>query len=214
MFEVFDGIIPPKKFIIVGSGNDSQKKWIQDEIEKRKDYEIVLLDAMPYKDFLDVVASFDIFLYHLPEDAYSSTDGTMMSAMWLKKPVVYYGPDAPKEVLMDGYNSRIARSEDDLVNFCNELAKDEHERIRLGENARRMCESFQSHDQFLEKVNQQYEEVTALPPLRLSFLYLYTYALYMYKRDKSWPLKVLRTPFDKLRVKIAIRTRFKKLNNK
>ena len=209
MFEIFDKIAPPKKFIIVGSG--PQKEWIQEEISKRKDYEIVLLDAMPRKVWLETLASFDIFLYHLPMDAYSSTDGTMMHAMWMRKPIVYYGPDAPKEVLKDGYNSKIALSEVDVVKCCNELAKKKEERIRLGENARKTVNSFQSYEQYLEKVNQQYESIAPLPPLRLSVPYLCAYAWSMYNQDKSWLLRMMKAPFNQLRVKMAIRTRCKKV---
>ena len=209
MFEIFDKIAPPKKFVIVGSG--PLKKWIQEEISKRKDYEIVLLDAMPRQAWLEIVSSFDIFLYHLPMDAYSSTDGTMMHAMWMRKPIVYYGPDAPKEFLKDGYNSKIALTEVDLVKCCNELATNKEERIRLGENARKTVNSFQSYEQFLDKMNQQYEDVTPLPPLRLSVNYLSAYAWYMYKQDKSWLLRMMKAPIDLLRVKMAIGTRCKKV---
>ena len=183
MFDIFDRIAYPKKFIIVGKG---EMDWIQKEISKR-DYEIILLDSMPYNQWLETVATFDIFLYHLPMEAYSSTDGTMMNAMLMKKPVVYLGPDAPREILVDNVNARIAQSEEQLVKYCNELAKNEQERIRLGENARKTCEQFQTCEQFFETINRLYDNIKPSSPIRLSLFYLYAYLTYKYRQDKKWP---------------------------
>ena len=183
MFDIFDRIAYPKKFIIVGKG---EMDWIQKEISKR-DYEIILLDSMPYNQWLETVATFDIFLYHLPMEAYSSTDGTMMNAMLMKKPVVYLGPDAPREILVDNVNARIAQSEEQLVKYCNELAKNEQERIRLGENARKTCEQFQTCEQFFETINRLYDNIKPSSPIRLSLFYLYAYLTYKYRQGKKWP---------------------------
>lgn len=213
MFQIFDEIAPPKKFIIVGSGGSEEKKWIQEEIARRRGrYEILLLDAMPYQKWLEMVATFDIFLYHLPLDAYSSTDGTMANAMWLKKPVVYFGPEAPKEKLKDNYNSRIAQSENDIVICCNELASNRVKRLRLGENARLTMEANQTYSQFLEKINKLYEEVTPLSPLRLSLCYMYLYTSYMLMRDKMWPFKIIKRKIDRIRVYLALGTRIRSLS--
>lgn len=210
MFDVFDRIANPKKFVIVGDGN---KNWIKEEISKR-DYEIILMDSMPYTQWLKTVATFDIFLYHLPMDAYSSTDGTMMSALLMKKPVVYYGPEAPKEALIDNVNARIAQSEEQLVDFCNDLAKNEQERIRLGENARKSLEQIQTQEQFLEKINNLYDQTIFLSPNCLSIHYLYNYICYLLRQN--WRIIhngqfIHIAIIDNIRYKLALRTRVKNL---
>lgn len=76
------------------------------------------------------------FLYYLPLKAYSSIDGTLGEAMLLQKPVIYYGPEAPKERLIHGYNSLIANNKEEISVLCNKLAKDEEMRLQLGLKAR------------------------------------------------------------------------------
>lgn len=214
MFDIFDRIVCPKKFIIVGDG---PKEWMQEEIAKR-DYEVVLLDSMPYNQWLRTVASFDVFLYHLPMDAYSSTDGTMVSAMLMKKPVVYYGPEAPKEALEHNVNALIAQSEDELVDYCNELAKNEQKRIRLGENARKSREQIQTREQFNDKINRLYEQVRPIQSIKLPMSYLYNYIRYKKRNDGKWPIHdhqlALCVFIDNLRVRLAFRTRLKAVKQK
>lgn len=214
MFDIFDRIVCPKKFVIVGDG---PKEWMQEEIAKR-DYEVVLLDSMPYNQWLRTVASFDVFIYHLPMDAYSSTDGTMVSAMLMKKPVVYYGPEGPKEALEHNVNALIAQSEDELVEFCNELAKNEQKRIQLGENARGSHEHAQTREQFYDKINRLYEHARPIQPIKLTMNYFYNYICYKKKNDKKWPIHdhqlSLCVFIDNLRVRIAFRTRLKVVKRK
>ena len=133
MFDVFDKINYPKSFIIVGGG---KKQWIIREINKRKKYSVKLIDNLRYEEWIKVLNSFDVFLYYLPLKAYSSIDGTLGEAMLLQKPVIYYGPEAPKERLIHGYNSLIANNKEEISVLCNKLAKDEEMRLQLGLKAR------------------------------------------------------------------------------
>lgn len=133
MFDVFDKINHPKSFIIVGGG---KKQWIIREINKRKMYDVKLIDNLRYEEWIKVLNSFDVFLYYLPLKAYSSIDGTLGEAMLLQKPVIYYGPEAPKERLIHGYNSLIANNKEEISVLCNKLAKDEEMRLQLGLKAR------------------------------------------------------------------------------
>lgn len=173
MFEVFDKINPPKKVLIIGDGEDS---WIKREIACRKDkYEIEIMPSLDYISWISQLALFDIFLYYLPPTAYSSTDGTMLDAMMLKKPVVYYGPDAPKEFLIDGFNSRIARSKDELAVICNELSLNVMERRRLGENARKTVQENMMRETTKLSYMQVYKTLAFVPPLEIPILFSMRY---------------------------------------
>lgn len=212
MFDVFDKINPPKKFVIVGNGN---KDWIQQEISKRSDYEVKLLDAMPYRKWLETLATFDIFLYHLPMDTYSSTDGTLINALLMGKAVVYYGPDAPTEVLIDNYNSRVAHSTQQLVDICNELAANEKDRKRLGENAKTIYKEFQTKEQFFNSMNDLYSSIQVLPANKLSFLYIIAYIKNRKQQYGRWPIHdeqlFVSAMLYKIRCFLGIRTRIRKL---
>ena len=149
MFDIFDKINNPKRFVIVGNGDN---KWIKKEIDKRRDYQVELIDGLPYQEWIEMLNSFDIFLYYLPLSAYSSIDGTLGDAMLLKKAIVYYGPEAPKERLIHGYNALVASSKDEIVLFCNKLAKNVNLRQTLGEHARETT----LHDFQTKKTVEQY----------------------------------------------------------
>lgn len=137
MFEkVFDRInCDNKKFVIVGHGI---RYWIEDKIKDREGkYDVDLFDSLSYEKWIEKLLSFDIFLYYLPEDAYSSLDGTLGQAMFYGIPVVYYGPDAPKERFTHGYDGFVADTKDDIVKYCNMLASDPELRQKIGENGRK-----------------------------------------------------------------------------
>lgn len=137
MFEkVFDRInCDNKKFVIIGHGI---RYWIEDKIKDREGkYDVELYGMLSYEKWIEKLLSFDIFLYYLPEDAYSSLDGTLGHAMFYGIPVVYYGPDAPKERFTHGYDGFVAETKDDVVKYCNMLASDPELRKKIGENGRK-----------------------------------------------------------------------------
>lgn len=157
MFEVFDAIAPPKKFIIVGDGD---RTWIEKEIAKRKNqYEIELIGNLPYLKWLEVESTFDVFLYYLPPDAYSSIDGTLGEAMLMSKPVVYCGPEAPKERFENGYNALVADHPSEIAPLCNKLADDPLLREKMGRMA---CETTKRDfklETTISKYNELYRDV-------------------------------------------------------
>lgn len=195
MFEVYDQINSPKKIVIIGDGENG---WIKNEINRRKDdYEVDLLPSMSRTDWLKQVLKFDIFLYYLPPMAYSSTDGTMLDAMMLKIPIVYCGPEAPQELLVDGYNARIARSKEELSTICNELAQNASERKMLGENARKTVMENMNVEKLKNAYAQVYKTITYQRPLAipLSFNWWYYRIIYQDKfgilyREWSYKTKV------------------------
>lgn len=134
MFErVFDKIDGPKKFIIVGGKGGT---WIEEKIKERKGlYEVEWIQHLPYEDWIKEIVQFDVFLYYLPDDAFSSIDGTLGQAMLQGKPVVYYGPGAPAERFHDG-NALVAKTPDELPELCNKLAKDPELRRNIGAKGR------------------------------------------------------------------------------
>lgn len=156
MFEIFDKIKGPKHFIIVGNGNN---KWIKNEASKRNDYTVEIINNVPYKEWLKILNSFDIFLYYLPLNAYSSIDGTLGDAMLLKKAIVYFGPEAPKERLIHSYNAFVASSKEDIVKFCDTLANNKHLRLILGERARETTLKDFHISRTIENYNLVYQEI-------------------------------------------------------
>lgn len=138
MFEkIFDQIdCNNKKFVIIGSGWG--RYWIEKKIKDRVGkYEVELYSKLSYEEWIEKLLSFDIFLYYLPEDGYSSIDGTLEQAMFYGIPVVYYGPEAPKESFIHGYDGFVAEKKEDVVKYCNILAHDPDLRKQIGENGRR-----------------------------------------------------------------------------
>ena len=103
MIEVYNKITyPHKKFIIAGI---KQNSWVEEKAEKYNDIEVI--GTKPFEEWLKICNEFDIFLYYIPKDSHSSIDGTLGQAMLLEKPVVYYGPEAPKERFINGENALI-----------------------------------------------------------------------------------------------------------
>lgn len=145
---------PEKKFVIAGISPDS---WIEKAIEGEEDIEIVGIN--PFDEWLEICNEFDVFLYYLPKSSHSSIDGTLGQAMLLEKAVVYFGPDAPKERLIDGENALIAECVEDIPKLCDELATNVSLREKLGKRARETTiENFSIYSA-VEKYNTLYKEV-------------------------------------------------------
>ena len=180
MFDVFDKINHPKSFIIVGGG---KKQWIIREINKRKMYDVKLIDNLRYEEWIKVLNSFDVFLYYLPLKTYSSIDGTLGEAMLLQKPVIYYGPEAPKERLIHGYNSLIANNKEEISVLCNKLAKDEEMRLQLGLKARETTLENFSIERTIDAYNILYNKLlTKKEFIHLDMPFFYLCHYYMCKR--------------------------------
>lgn len=132
LLDVFQKIdIPNKEFHIYGIDKGS---WLDQIASKSKN--VRTFPLLPLKDWYDAIIHFDIFLYQLPKDAYSSLDGTLGIAMKLGVPAVYYGPDAPKERFKNGINGFVANTKKEFIEYATLLAKDINLRKRIGEAGR------------------------------------------------------------------------------
>lgn len=133
MFEVFDRIdCPTKEFHIVGVAKEGN--WVAEEAKKRNN--VVMYGFLPFNEWVEVCKSFDIYLYQLPVDSHASLDGTLGLAMWMRKPVVYYGCEAPKERFDHGVNGYVAETEEEIIKYSNLLAKDFELRKKIGQAGR------------------------------------------------------------------------------
>lgn len=161
MFErVFDKIDNPKKFVIVGGKGGT---WIEEKINERRGlYEVEWVQHLPYEEWIKKIVQFDVFLYYLPDDAFSSIDGTLGQAMLQGKPVVYYGPGAPAERFHDA-NALVAKTPDELPELCNRLAKDPELRRRIGTKGRETTIKDFSIKPTLKNFKRVYDEVYEIP---------------------------------------------------
>ena len=135
MIKVFDRINTPmpKRFTFIGGRK--LPKLLQKQIKDRVDVE--WKPAMAYQDWLKNCATFDVFLYQLPENAYSSIDGTLGDAMLLGIPPIVYGPAAIKERINHGEDGFIAESIEEMVEYANILSNDSVLRKKMGQSARK-----------------------------------------------------------------------------
>lgn len=134
MINVYDLIdVEHKKFVVAGC--DKCKTWLHELVSGRSD--IQLYGQLPYEEWLELCATFDVFLYQIPEDTHSSIDGVLSQAMLMRKPVVYYGSEAPKERFIHGYNGFIANTYAEIAYYATLLGKDPAKRKEIGRNARK-----------------------------------------------------------------------------
>jgi len=153
--EVFDKIqCYNKKLVYVGSCKNS---WIEEKVLNRDNIEIYPL--LEYKLWQNLCKNFDIFLYVLSPNTYSSIDGNLGLAMLYEIPPIVYGPAAPKERIKHGVNGFIAKTEKDVVKYAELLAHNESLRRTMGKEARistienfTMNETIKLYDKLYKKV--------------------------------------------------------------
>jgi glycosyltransferase involved in cell wall biosynthesis len=125
-----------KKFCIAGISENSE--WISSEISKfNLSEKVFVLPHLNKSDWLNLVKTFDVFLYQLPLNSYSSIDGTMQAAMYFCKPIVYYGPESPKELIQHGKTGFIANCKKEFIYYAELLAKNKKIRDEIGSHARK-----------------------------------------------------------------------------
>ena len=180
MFEIFDRIdCPTKEFHIVGVAKEGN--WVAEEAKKRNN--VVMYGFLPYNEWVEVCKSFDIYLYQLPVDCHASLDGTLGLAMWMKKPVVYYGCEAPKERFDHEVNGYVAETEDDIVKYSNLLAKDFELRKKIGQAGRDSIEIKIGTSQTKnEKYLKAYNECLSNQGIRIKIPFSY-FAFYI---KRAW----------------------------
>ena len=131
--EVFDNINTnkEKRFIIIGVPESSN--WLSNKIKQRDIDNINTYPLQTQLKYAEIVSTLDIFLYYLPENIYSS----IITAMRLGIPCVVYGPPAPKEMIIHGYNGYIANTKKEFIKYAELLANDIKQREIIGRNARK-----------------------------------------------------------------------------
>jgi len=130
--DIYDKIeCPDKKLVYVGA---SENSWIEEKALNRKDIEIYPL--LENKLWQNMCKDFDIFLYLLSPETYSSIDGNLGLAMLYEIPPIVYGPPAPKERIVHGVNGFVAKTEKDIVKYAGMLIHDVELRKSIGKKAR------------------------------------------------------------------------------
>lgn len=185
-----------KKFYIVGIKNPNDIRVKQDNIE--------VYGILPLEKWLEKCSEFDIFLYVLPKDAYSSVDGTLGHAMLLEKPVVYFGPDAPKERFINGYNGFIADTLEEIPSICEKLIHNSDLRKSIGENARQSTINDFSMDVTINNYHRFYKDllisgVHSQHAIHIPLRYLMVYYRNNIKRIFRGTIKKVLTNFGLLK---------------
>lgn len=157
MIEVFKEIdIPDSEFFIAGEGLPDTVNRIKGDIFRYGLTDRVhLLGNLSIEDWMAFLSSLDMFLYHLPHDAFSALDGTPQDAMLCGVPVVIYGPEGPKELIEHGRSGFVAETEEDIIHYCRLLYSDPKLRKEIGGGGRkRILENFND-----KKVAHNYREL-------------------------------------------------------
>lgn len=191
MIDIYDAIeLKQKKFVIAGC--DKGYTWLHKYVNGRKD--VILYGQLPFKEWLELCATFDIFLYQIPEDSHSSIDGVLSQAMLLRKPVVYYGSEAPKERFIHGYNGYIANNYEEIVYYAELLGNDKDLRKKIGENARKSTIEQFSIMKTVSNYNTLYNKINTIDisnykPTHIPLYYIYYYYSNNWKEVIKLPLK-------------------------
>lgn len=134
---VYDMINPApfkKEFHIFGIKEG--KNWLRDCVAKRGKKDIVIYPMMKREEWLKKASSFDILLYYIPDDGFSSIDGALGQVMRLAIPVIVCGANAPKERIEHGVNGFIAETPLEIKTYSEMLISNEQLRQKIGQQAR------------------------------------------------------------------------------
>jgi glycosyltransferase involved in cell wall biosynthesis len=124
MVEVFNQIpIYRKVFHIAGRGV---------RLLFNPDENIKIFDHMSKEDWYLFLKKIDVFFYQLPLNSYAAIDGVIGHAMLLEKPIVYFGPQAPKELIIHGKTGFIAETKYEMVRYGAILGINSNLRARMG----------------------------------------------------------------------------------
>lgn len=178
MFEVFDMIkFPNIKFIIAGIPEG--KNWVREEALKRDNVDVVSI--LPKEEWNVLCASFDICLYHLPDYCHASLDYNLGISLLLKVPVVFKGPEAPKERLIHGVNSYVATTNEELAHYVELLANSPDLRKQIGKSGRdSQLKLFTKNpkDEYHKLYLNRRKEIHIRISIPLSYKLLYFYRCY------------------------------------
>ena len=165
-----------KKFCIAGIPENTE--WINNEIKKYNLTESIrIVSHLPINEWYNLVNSFDVFLYQIPLNSYSSIDGTLQAAMFFSKPIVYYGPESPKELIVHGKSGFIAKNKDEFISYATTLASNKDLRLKVGSEGRKqLLENF-SWSGTVNKYSHLYNEIDifSLNPIKPATIYTLQY---------------------------------------
>lgn len=173
-----------KEFHIVGIPDRS---WVKEQTIGKSN--IFTYPLLPVKDWLNILKEIDIFLYQLPSNAYSSLDGTLGAAMLLGIPVVYYGPEAPKERFKNGINGYVAESTEQLIDYCTKLANDKELRHRIGEAGRQSTLKQFDWETTVKSYNELYGANKNYQKIRVPLSYKLLFFRNSFKKYFRWYLE-------------------------
>ena len=135
VIDIYDkiNITQEKEFYIVGvpDGNN----WLRNKIIGRRDIHSCPIQNM--EKWAEIAQTFDICIYYLPSNIYSSIDGALGTVLRNGVPTIVYGPPAPKERIIHGVNGFIANTKDEIIKYAELLARDENLRRKIGQSARK-----------------------------------------------------------------------------
>lgn len=179
MFTVFDKIdIKDKIFRIVGIPEGDN--WVRKEAAKRNNVEVY--PQLSFTEWFNICKTFDVFLYQLPFDSYASIDGTLGLAMYMRKPVVYMGSDAPKERIVHGENGYIAHSVCEMAQYATLLGNDYYFRKKIGEEGRKGAIRMAVENNAEARFHEIYNKVYSLNVKKnIPLSYQLKYNLYCFK---------------------------------
>lgn len=187
MYDIFHKIeYRDKEFRVIGIPLNSNIA-----IEGKKYSDVSIWPTLPLDEWYNQLSQFDVFLYQIPELAYSSLDGTIGAAMILGIPVVYYGPEAPKERFVQGVNGYVAANKNEIPVYCQKLAEDPELRKRIGEEGRKSTlETFSWRNtvrEYIKVWDLRYKERIIVP---LHYKYMF-YRLSLIVLLKDWLLHTI-----------------------
>lgn len=168
--------VSQKQFCIVGVGDEPE--WLKKEITKYKlETNVEIIPHLNFEDWLLKVSSFDVFLYQIPLNSYSSIDGTMQAAMLFSKPIVYYGSEPPKELIEHGVSGFIANNKREFIHYATLLGTNTELRQRMGQKANERIISKFDWKVTVENYTTLYQKVLSEEPTEslLTFQYLFSY---------------------------------------
>jgi glycosyltransferase involved in cell wall biosynthesis len=197
--EIFKQIdFPNKEFRVYGC---NQRRLNEKSIYEKA--HIYLYPPQPYKEWIKALSEFDIFLYQLPKNGYSSIDGVISQAMMFEIPVIYYGPSAPAELIENGKSGFIAQNKKELVKICDMLCRDKKKRIEIGRNAReRFLKEFNFEKTKTEYMQLYHEVISNNSPTKVHIPI--SYKLIKCYRNLYWPIRKELFRFWNRKIKAAI----------
>lgn len=180
MFDVFDKIdIPNKLFCIVGI--PLTDNWVRKQAKKREN--VIVYPPLPYDKWFDVCAEFDICLYQIPENSHASLDANLGLPMLMRKPVVYFGSEAPKERFEHGKNGFVADNVEEISYYATLLGKNEEMRCEIGNCARESSLAMFSYQKRIDSYNDIYFNLKKrVLSVNIPLKYHMIYIRYNYRR--------------------------------